>query len=143
MNSYFFETEYWKILLKSDQRYLGSLIIKTKEPRVSLSDITTEEQLDFFVLIMKLENFYKEKIGATMFNYSCLMNNAYRDNETPHVHYHFRPRYKNPVTLLGQTFSDPNFGEHYLSASLDNNGDIIISDDVRSYIESELINYCK
>lgn len=143
MSDYFFETKHWKILLKSDQRYLGSLIIKTKEPRVSLSDITVEEQLDFFVLIKKLENFYSEKIGATMFNYSCLMNNAYRDGETPHVHYHFRPRYKNPVTVLGQTFTDPNFGEHYLSASLDNNGDIIISDDIKNYLQEELINYCK
>lgn len=143
MSDYFFETKHWKILLKSDQRYLGSLIIKTKEPRVSLPDITVEEQLDFFVLIKKLENFYSEKIGATMFNYSCLMNNAYRDGETPHVHYHFRPRYKNPVTVLGQTFTDPNFGEHYLSASLDNNGDIIISDDIKNYLQEELINYCK
>ena len=110
-------------------------------PRIALPDITEEEQLDFFVLIKKLESFYKEKIGATMFNYSCLMNNAYRDNETPHVHYHFRPRYKNPISILGQEFADPNFGEHYLSSSLDNNGDIIISNDVRDYIRTQMILY--
>lgn len=141
MNGYFFETQYWKILLKSDQRYLGSLIIKTKEKRQHLPDLTAQEQLDFFVLIKKLESFFTEKIGATMFNYSCLMNNAYRDGETPHVHYHFRPRYKNPVTILGQEFSDPNFGEHYLSSSLDGNGDVIIGDDVRMYIAEELTKY--
>lgn len=141
MSGYFFETHYWKILLKSDQRYLGSLIIKTKAGREHLPDLTQEEQLDFFVLIKKLELFFTEKIGATMFNYSCLMNNAYRDSETPHVHYHFMPRYKTPVTVLHHEFSDPNFGQHYLSASLNGNGDVIIGDDVRNYIIEELKNY--
>lgn len=140
-NGYFFETEFWKILLRDDQRYLGSLIIKTKVLRESLSQVTTEEQFDFFLLIAKLESFYKEKIGATMFNYSCLMNHAYRDNETPHVHYHFRPRYRNPVTILGKTFSDPNFGEHYLDPALYKNNDTTVPDDVRNYIKEELKKY--
>ncbi len=141
MSGYFFETNHWKIVLCDDQRYLGYLIIKTKEPRQHLPDLTQEEQLDFFVLSKKLESFFTEKIGATMFNYSCLMNNAYRDNETPHVHYHFRPRYKNPVKVLGQEFFDPNFGEHYLSASLDNNGKVSIPDEVKVYLVKELQDY--
>lgn len=143
MDGYFLTTKYWKVLLRDDQRYLGTLIIKTIEPRLSLPDLTIDEQLDFFILIKKLESFYKEKIGATMFNYSCLMNNAYRDNETPHVHYHFRPRYKTSVMVFGQEFSDPNFGEHYISASLNNNGDVIISDDVKKYIATEMLEYFK
>ena len=141
MSGYFYETEYWKVVLVEDQRYLGRLVIKTKVPREHLPDLTEKEQLDFFVLIKKLESFFTEKIGATMFNYSCLMNFAYRDNETPHVHYHFRPRYRNPVTLLGKEFSDPNFGQPHLEPSQNNNGEVLIPDDVRSYIESELTAY--
>ena len=143
MNGYFLTTKYWKVLLKSDQRYLGSLIIKTIENRQSLAELSIEEQLDFFILIKKLESFYKQKIGATMFNYSCLMNNAYRNGETPHVHYHFRPRYAKSITILGQEFRDPNFGEHYLNASLDNNGDVLISEELRNYIAKEIIEYFK
>ncbi len=143
MNGYIFETNYWKIILCDDQRYLGYLIIKTKEPRQSLPDITAEEQSDFFFLIKKLEAFYKEKFAATMFNYSCLMNNAYRDNETPHVHFHFRPRYKNPIKVLGKEYSDPNFGEHYLSSSLNGNGKVIIPEELRTHIITELLNYFK
>ena len=143
MNGYFFETNYWKIILADDQRYLGYLIIKTKEPRQALPELTSEEQSDFFSLIKKLENFYKEKFGATMFNYSCLMNHAYRDGETPHVHYHFRPRYKNPITVLGQEFKDPNFGEHYLNSSSYGNGKIIIPDEVRTHIMKEFLSYFK
>ena len=76
-----------------------------------------------------------------MFNYSCLMNNAYRDNEKPRVHFHFRPRYSSPVTVLGQTFSDHNFGEHYLSASLNGNGKVSIQDEVKIHIMNELKEY--
>lgn len=141
MNGYFFETKYWKIVLVDDQRYLGRLVIKTKEPRQSLPELSQEEQLDFFSLAAKLESFFKEKIGATMFNYSCLMNNAYRDGETPHVHFHFRPRYKNPITVLGQEFTDPNFGEHYLSPTLNENGIVTIPDTVREHITRELLNF--
>ena len=28
-----------------------------------------------------------KKFNATMYNFACLMNNAYRDNEKPHVHF--------------------------------------------------------
>jgi diadenosine tetraphosphate (Ap4A) HIT family hydrolase len=138
MNEYFFETAYWKIILADDQRYVGRLVIKTKESRQALPDLTKEEQMDFFSLIAKLETFFKEKFGATMFNYSCLMNHAYRDGEAPHVHFHFRPRYQSPVVVLGHEYMDPNFGEHYLSPTLNGNGDVIVPDEVRAYIMKEL-----
>lgn len=143
MDGYFLTTQYWKVVLVDDQMYLGRLVIKTLEKRESLPDITEEEQKDFFFLIKKLEAFFKEEIGATMFNYSCLMNNAYRDGETPHVHYHFRPRYKNPVTILGHTFNDPNFGEHYISPTLTKNGPVQIPQEVREYIMNKMVDYFK
>lgn len=143
MDGYFLTTKYWKVVMVDDQMYLGRLVIKTIAPRVSLPDITEEEQKDFFVLIKKLESFYTEKIGATMFNYSCLMNNAYRDGETPHVHYHFRPRYKNPVTILGYTFTDPNFGEHYISPTLVKGEPVTAPLEVRNFIIEKLVEYCK
>ncbi len=143
MEGYFLTTKYWKVLLMDDQMYLGRLIIKTLEQRESLVDLTEEEQRDFFILIKKLEAFYKEEIGATMFNYSCLMNNAYRDGETPHVHFHFRPRYKDPVTILGYTFNDPNFGEHYISPSLAKGPSIEAPVEVREYLMNKMVEYCK
>lgn len=143
MNESFLETTHWKIFLAEDQMYLGRLVIKTKELRESLPDITEEEQKDFFLLIKKLESFYKEVIGATMFNYSCLMNDAYRDSEVPHVHFHFRPRYKNSVTILGNTFIDPNFGEHYISPTLEKIEPLVVSEDVRSFIVNKMQDYFK
>lgn len=49
-----------------------------------------------------------------MFNWSCLMNFAYRnDPPDPQVHWHFRPRYKHPVDFAGEKFEDRAFGSHY------------------------------
>ncbi len=143
MNPSFLKTQYWEVFFNEDQMYLGRIVIKTITPHESLPDLIEEEQKDFFSLIKKLESFYKETLGATMFNYSCLMNNAYRDNESPHVHFHFRPRYKNPVTILGQTFTDPNFGEHYISPTLTKSEPVKISNEVRDFIINKMVEYFK
>lgn len=143
MEGYFLTTQYWKVVMVDDQMYLGRLVIKTLERRESLPDLTEAEQKDFFKLTKKLETFFKEEIGATMFNYSCLMNNAYRDGEAPHVHFHFRPRYKESVTILGNTFSDPNFGEHYISPTFTKSDPVQVPKEVREYIMNKMVEYCK
>ncbi len=140
MDDYFYSTPYWKIGLMKDQRYFGYLIIKTVISRASLPDLTEDEQKDFFVLIKKLESFYKETFNATMFNYSCLMNNAYRDDVEPHAHFHFRPRFSEPVLVLGEEFTDPNFEEHYLSSSLDGK-EVAMPIEIRSFIVDALQKY--
>ena len=53
-----------------------------------------------------------------MFNFACLMNNAYRDNETPHVHFHFIPRYKNTITIFNKVYKDKHFGYNFWKWSL-------------------------
>lgn len=141
MNGYFLYTKFWKLVLVKDQMYLGRLVIKTIEPRQALPELTKEEQEDFFTLIKNLEDCFKKEFGATMFNYSCLMNNAYRDGEVPHVHFHFRPRYDKSITILGKTFTDPNFGEHYISPSLSGSEGLIIDEDVRQYLQEKILNY--
>lgn len=109
-----FETKHWKVILADDQTYFGRLVIVSREPRQSLPDLSQEEQSDFFVLAKQLEDFFKKEFSATMFNYTCLMNHAYRDGETPRVHWHFRPRYAQAITVAGSTVTDPNFGSHYI-----------------------------
>jgi len=109
-----FSTTYWDVKLADDQTYFGRLVIISRAERSSLPDLSSEEQKDFFELIRKLEEFYRTKFSATMFNYSCLMNNAYRDGEKPRVHWHFRPRYAQPIVVEGLTIADPNFGNHYI-----------------------------
>ena len=60
-------------------------------------------QLDKYEYLEKeLERVCKKLFNSTMFNFTCLMNNAYRDDTTPNVHFHFFPRYKKEVKLISK-----------------------------------------
>ena len=93
------------------QEFVGYCIIGNDKE--SLSELTPEAWEELGKLEKELERVCKKVFGATMFNFACLMNNAYRDNETPHVHYHFVPRYKNELKLFGKTYKDKHFGYNF------------------------------
>jgi len=116
-NSILYETEYWKIILSDSQYDLGRIIVDIKRDVGTLRDLTAKEWEDFREnIIIRLENVLIESFGAEMFNWSCLMNNAYKphiENPKPHVHFHLRARYRNPVEFAGETFIDEEFGHHY------------------------------
>ena len=108
------ESEYFKVILSYDQTYLGRCVIELKRHCGSLSKVTKEEWLDFTEVVKKLESALTKAFGATMFNWTCLMNNAYKNNPpNPHVHWHFRPRYNHEIKFAGLTFEDTEFGKHY------------------------------
>ena len=51
-------------------------------------------------IIDLLEWIYKEELGAELCNWSCLLNNFYKEAmPNPHLHIHVRPRYKNAVVI--------------------------------------------
>lgn len=109
-----FETDYWNILLMPYQAYLGRSVILLKRYCGDLAGLMTEELLDFHLVVKKLENAFTKTFNATMFNWTCLMNNAYQHNPPDSlVHWHFRARYDHKVDFEGHIFEDPNFGYHY------------------------------
>lgn len=67
----------------------------------------------------ELERVCKKVFGAAMFNFACLMNNAYKDNGIPHVHYHFVHRYKDPLLLFRKEYVDRHFGYNFWKWALD------------------------
>jgi diadenosine tetraphosphate (Ap4A) HIT family hydrolase len=108
------ETRYWKVFLSDEQSYLGRCVILLKRHCESVSDINEAEWDDLHNEIKGLEKTMKKAFGATMFNLTCLMNNAYKKKPYhPHVHWHFRPRYDNKVKFAGLVFDDSRFGHHY------------------------------
>lgn len=109
-----YKTDNWCVTLHPAQGYLGRCIVATKRHVESLSDLSEEEWFDFFTLVKKLEPAFKAAFGAEMFNWTCMMNNAYKEKHPyPHVHWHFRPRYRHAVHVGGITFTDSEFGSHY------------------------------
>lgn len=109
-----FNTKYWKINLSSDQSYLGRCYVVSRRHVGNLSKLTKSEWKDFEIIVKKLETTIRKTFKATMFNWTCLMNDAYRQKlPKPYVHWHFRPRYNHPVKFCGLIFEDPEFGYHY------------------------------
>lgn len=107
----FYETAHWRVVLNTNQTYLGRSVVLLKRPCGQLADVTDAEFSELLTVIRKLEHVFHSVLGATMFNWSCLMNFAYRDTvPNPQIHWHLVPRYDHTVEFAGRSFSDPNFG---------------------------------
>lgn len=98
------------------QEFPGACIVSGHKEK--LSDMTSEEWIELGKIEKELERVCDKLFNATMFNFCCLMNNAYRDNEKPHVHYHFVPRYKDELKLFGKVYKDRHFGYNFWKWSL-------------------------
>ena len=86
------------------QEFVGDCIISCDKEQ--LSELSDEDWKELGKLEKELERVCKKIFNATMFNFACLMNNAYRDNEKPHVHFHFIPRYKNELKIFNKIYKD-------------------------------------
>lgn len=110
MNLY--KGKYWDVIFGIwTQDHPGYCIIGNNKE--SLSDLEVEAWIELGKIEKELERVCKKIFGATMFNFCCLMNNAYRDNEKPKVHYHFVPRYKDELKLFGKSYKDRHFGYNF------------------------------
>ena len=129
-----FETDYWKVILNLDQGYLGRCFVTLKEHKEDISELTNEEWLDFGATVKRIESAIKQAFSAEMFNWTCLMNNAYQTKPaTPHIHWHLRPRYSTSVEFSDLEFTDPEFGHHY-----DREQRFYAEDDVLTQIKEEI-----
>lgn len=105
------ETKYWVVTLADDQKLLGQCYVSLKRHCESLSEMKATEWEDLIKVIRKMESSLRKCFGATMFNWTCFMNDAYRTRPPhPHVHWHVRPRYDHRVSFGGITFHDRDFG---------------------------------
>lgn len=108
------EGKYWVATLRDDQEYLGTAYVTLRDHKSSLEELTPAEDHEFTTLRNRLIVAQKQAFNATVINVSCLMNDAFRTRiPAPHVHYHFKPRYDEPVAFGGNTFIDRQFG-HYI-----------------------------
>ena len=106
-----YKTKNWTVVFVSwCQEFPGDCIIASNNQKQSLSELNTEEWQELGTIEKELERITKKLFDATMFNFACLMNNAYKDNETPNVHFHFIPRYRNKTIILNKIYKDKHFG---------------------------------
>lgn len=107
-------TQYWEVNIAPDQGYLGRCYVTLKQHKGDLAELTNEEWLDYARVVKNIESAITLAFGAKLFNWSCLMNNAFQiQPATPHIHWHLRPRYESSVEFENSRFDDPLFGYHY------------------------------
>lgn len=105
---------YWNVIFVNwCQEFLGDCIIASSQEKEKLSDLTVDEWAELGIIEKELERVCKKLFNSTMFNFACLMNNAYRDNEKPNVHFHFIPRYKNKLFIFNKVYVDKRFGYNF------------------------------
>ncbi len=111
---FLYETEHWRVVLAPNQCLLGRCIVHLKRHSGDLGDLTRDELIEWLEVVQTLEDALRSAFGATMFNWSCYMNHAYREGTpNPHVHWWAVPRYDHPVTVGAWIFKDPHFGSPY------------------------------
>ncbi len=109
-----YDSTFWSVFLSDEQDYIGRCILVLKRHCRSMSELTDDEWEELRKLVCKVEACLKAVLGATLCNWSCLMNSFYKASDpNPHLHIHVRPRYDKPVMLNGSTYIDSEFGHHY------------------------------
>jgi diadenosine tetraphosphate (Ap4A) HIT family hydrolase len=112
-----YKGKYWEVIFVDwCQEFVGQCIVSSNKE--SLSNLANEEWQEIGKIEKELERVCKKLFNATMFNFACLMNNAYKDNEKPHVHFQFIPRYKNELDLFNKKYVDRHFGYNMWKWSL-------------------------
>ena len=109
-----YDSQFWTVFLADEQDYIGRCILVLKRHCGSMADLTEDEWKDLHGMICKVEACLKTVLGATLCNWSCLMNSFYKASDPdPHLHIHVRPRYRKPVMVNGIAYPDDEFGHHY------------------------------
>lgn len=112
------EGEAWRVTLRDNQALLGTTFITLKDHKEGLEQLSREEDEEFVVIRNRLIGAVGIAFAPDGVNLSCLMNFAFRPNDDPnftpqpHVHYHFKPRYRTPRTVADETFTDPEFADY-------------------------------
>lgn len=111
---FLYETRFWRVVLAPNQSLVGRCVVHLKRHVGDIAALTQDELVEWLEVVKTLEAALRSAFGATMFNWSCYMNHAYRERmPDPHIHWWAVPRYKHSVTIGERTFTDPGFGRPY------------------------------
>ena len=109
-----YKSSQWSVYLADVQDYVGRCILVLNRHCGSLSELNISEWIELKTIIDRLEFVYKEVLGAEMSNWSCLLNNFYKEAApNPHLHIHVRPRYKSAIVINDHSYEDTEFAHHY------------------------------
>jgi len=107
------ESDIFRTALNPNQQHLGRVFVGLREHKPSLSELDGEEWVEYGRVVRVIEIGTRAAFDPGLFNWSCLMNNAARDGQETHVHWHGVPRYSRPVEFNGHTYTDDAWPRQY------------------------------
>lgn len=101
--------KYWDLYLHENQCYLGRVFIQLKDQSEieDFLDIQGEVREEFFKIGHSVKRALKKLFQPDKINYAALSNNS------PVIHMHVVPRYKEAREFAGTTFKDTRWGQNY------------------------------
>lgn len=111
------EKKHWYLSLSQNQYYLGrAILILKNSSKKHLRELEKEEVDELFSFIKKYEEALTKSFNTTNFNWTCLMNNSYKEKNLKkpnNLHFHVWPRYNHRVIFEKEEFHDEVFAHHY------------------------------
>jgi diadenosine tetraphosphate (Ap4A) HIT family hydrolase len=101
------ESEYWRLVLNHNQRFLGACFWALRHHEESITALPPQEWSDLHGQLIRVTDALKHHFQPDHFNYVFLQN------QDRHVHMHIYPRYAAPRTFAGVIFDDPDYPSHY------------------------------
>ncbi|MBU1557387.1 hypothetical protein KKC45_00270 [Patescibacteria group bacterium] len=102
--------KYWDLYLHKNQfPYIGRCYAWAKNNKADkINDMTKEEQNELFeIIIPRWNNSIEKSFGKQRPNIACF------GNTSPHLHWHFIPRYNKKIIFKGEPFIPVNPGKNY------------------------------
>ena len=132
------EYKYWFLALNWEQGFLGRSLLFLKAHKVDeveLTDKEATEKHNIYCLWHKaiMQAFHPDKI-----NQAQLGNEEYLHKG--HIHWHFVPRYRRPITFAGATFQNDDAESQKVIYS-DVHKRIVYPVEVRQKIKEKLLTY--
>ena len=97
------EYEHWVVLLKPQQTTIGTLVLVEKSDAEHLGELSKDSWVEFKTVSHDAEQWTRQAFGAEKFNYLALMM------KDPNVHFHFVPRYSQPVVVGSESYIDADW----------------------------------
>lgn len=100
---------YWDLYLHENQCYLGRVFVQLRDDKgvEDFLDIKGQVRDEFFEIGENVKKALQTLTKPDKMNYAALSNNS------PVIHVHIVPRYKEARDFAGQTFIDSRWGKNY------------------------------
>ncbi len=103
-NGEILRTAHWRVVVRPKQVTLGALVLISARHVEALSALEPVEAAELPQVAAALEARLRRVFAPDKINYLALMM------VDPHLHFHVLPRYAQPRTVAGYTFTDPSWG---------------------------------